>query len=228
MLSYLSVYKQTLTKSVVRCIIILMEVVDMKTEPIRDAGLVKTLFTQLLQEKTKYGILFLLGVNTGLRISDLLSLRVSDIFIVSCSDAENFNKLVYGFKDYLTVVEKKTGKTNQIKLNEVLRKYLVEYVKENNMDGKSYLFSSQKNKSVPFKRLQAYRVMKEHADSLGIQNFGTHTMRKTFGYFFYKNTQNIALLMDVLNHSSQNITLRYIGISQDIKDQARERVVLGI
>ena len=54
---------------------------------------------------------------------------------------------------------------------------------------------------------------------MGIQNFGTHSLRKTFGYHYYKNTKDIATLMQVFNHGSQNITLRYIGIEQEDLDK---------
>jgi len=52
-----------------------------------------------------------------------------------------------------------------------------------------------------------------------IEEIGTHTLRKTFGYHFYKKTNDIALLMELFNHSSQSITLRYIGMNQDFMDE---------
>lgn len=57
--------------------------------------------------------------------------------------------------------------------------------------------------------------MNHSAKSIGLREIGTHSMRKTFGYHYYKKTKDVALLMDLFNHSSQSVTLRYIGINQD-------------
>ena len=65
-------------------------------------------------------------------------------------------------------------------------------------------------------RRQVYRILKKAANRFNLQiRMGTHTMRKTFGYFHYRQYKNIALLQKIYNHSSPNITLRYIGIEQD-------------
>ena len=68
------------------------------------------------------------------------------------------------------------------------------------------------------KSLQAYRVLNEVAEQIGIDEVGTHTMRKTFGYHHYKQNKDVAILQDIFNHSAPSITLRYIGITDDIKD----------
>ena len=76
-------------------------------------------------------------------------------------------------------------------------------------------------------RIQAYRVLKSAAEECGIENFGTHSLRKTWGYWTYKISRyNIGLIMDTLNHSSPNITLRYIGVNQDLKDELYLKVQL--
>jgi len=87
------------------------------------------------------------------------------------------------------------------------------------------LFPSKKGGCIG--RIQAYRVLKECAELLGIQNFGTHSLRKTWGYWTYKiSLYNIGLIMDTFNHSSQSITLRYIGVNQDQKDELYSMVQL--
>jgi len=73
-------------------------------------------------------------------------------------------------------------------------------------------------------QIQCNKILKDEADALGIENFGTHTMRKTFGYFIYQQTKNIGLLMDIFNHSSQKITLKYIGINQDQQDDIYSKI----
>jgi len=180
----------------------------MTVEPIRDKEKIKQIFYYLNGKEPKYGLLFKFGLNTGLRISDILPLKVNDIF------KENWK-----FKDYLSIIEKKTGKEKKIKLNNAIRKLLYSYVKEHRFAGDSYLFYSRKSGG-HILRIQAYKVLKEAANLCDVENFGTHSMRKTWGYWTYKASKfNIGLIMETFNHSSQRITLRYIGVNQDQKDE---------
>ena len=180
----------------------------MTVEPIRDKDNIKKMFYYLNGKDPKYGLLFKYGLNTGLRISDILPLRVDDIF------NENGK-----FKDYLVIKEKKTNKEKKIKLNHAIRKMLYSYVKEHKLSGNSYLFYSKKSGG-HIQRVQAYKVLKEASTVCNVENFGTHSMRKTWGYWTYKASKyNIGLIMEMFNHSSQNVTLRYIGVSQDQKDE---------
>lgn len=179
----------------------------MTVEPIRDKAKVKQMYNYLNGKDSKYGLIFKFGLNTGLRISDIIPLKVKDIF------NENMQ-----FMDYLILKEKKTGKGKKIKINNTLQKALETSVKSRMLTHDSYLFSSKKGGHLG--RIQAYRVLKEAAEIMGIQNFGTHSLRKTWGYWTYKMSKyNIGLIMDTFNHSSPSITLRYIGINQDQKDE---------
>ena len=179
----------------------------MTVEPIRDKSKIKQMYQYLHGKDSKYGLLFKFGLNTGLRISDMLPLKVQDILNNSGE-----------FKEYLVLREKKTGKEKKIKLNAALRKTILSYIKGKSLLSENYLFSSVKGTHLG--RVQAYRVLKEAATVLGIENFGTHSLRKTWGYWTYKISRyNIGLIMDTFNHSSQNITLRYIGVNQDQKDE---------
>jgi integrase len=87
------------------------------------------------------------------------------------------------------------------------------------MDDEDYLFRSFRSQ-LPIKRVQAYKILKRAAKKVGISEIGTHTLRKTFGYHFYQRTKDVALLQEIFNHSSPSVTLRYIGINQDIIDKA--------
>ncbi|MDF2877549.1 MAG: recombinase XerD [Clostridia bacterium] len=179
----------------------------MTVEPIRDKSKIKKMYTYLNAKSPKYGLLFKFGLNTGLRISDLLPIKVSDIFNSSRQ-----------YKEYFILKEKKTGKEKKIKLNTALREALNDFIKEQGLNYESYLFFSCKGNHI--KRIQAYRVLKEAATTCGIENFGTHSLRKTWGYWTYKISRyNVGLIMDTFNHSSQSITLRYIGVNQDQKDE---------
>ncbi len=179
----------------------------MTVEPIRDRSKIKKLYHYLHGKDPKYGLIFKFGLNTGLRISDILPLKIKDIFM------ENGD-----FHDYLVIKEKKTKKEKKIKLNDTLRKNIQSYIINDKFLYDDYLFPSKKGTYIG--RIQAYRVLKEAAVLIGIENFGTHSLRKTWGYWTYKMSKyNIGLIMDTFNHSSQNITLRYIGVNQDQKDE---------
>ena len=88
-----------------------------------------------------------------------------------------------------------------------------------------YLFYSRKGGHLG--RVQVYKVLTDAAEALGIENFGTHSLRKTWGYWTYQISKyNIGLIMDTFNHSTPAITLRYIGITQDQKDELYSLVQL--
>lgn len=179
----------------------------MTVEPIREKEKIKKLFLYLNGSDPRYALIFKFGINTGLRISDIMPLKAKDIFNEK-----------WQFREYLTLTEKKTAKEKKIKLNATLRRCIDQYVKNQRLAWDDYIFQSQKGGYLG--RIQIYRVLKEAATDLGIENFGTHSLRKTWGYWTYKISKyNIGLIMDTFNHSSPGVTLRYIGINQDQKDE---------
>lgn len=135
-------------------------------EPIRDKRKIELVKVILKENGFRDYMLFLMGINSGLRISDILKLKVSDV----------------RGKRYIEVKEQKTGKYRKFPITESFKAPLKEYITEKS-------------------------------------RIGTHTLRKTFGYHFYKEKKDIALLQSILNHSSPSVTLRYIGINQDIIDK---------
>ena len=95
------------------------------------------------------------------------------------------------------------------------------------MDMEDYIFKSRNGTNKPITRVRAYTILNEVARKIGIQEeIGTHTLRKTFGYWFYQRTKDVAILQQIFNHSSPSITLRYIGINQDILDRELENFSL--
>lgn len=116
--------------------------------------------------------------------------------------------------EYIEIKEQKTGKYKKFPINETLKKALSEYIIGKNPN--EYLFASKKGNN-PITRIQAYRIINDACSKAGITaRIGTHTLRKTFGYHFYNEKKDIALLQSILNHSAPSITLSYIGINQDI------------
>ena len=179
----------------------------MTVEPIRDKQKIKNLMGYLQGKSPKYALLFSFGLNTGLRVGDIIKVKISDIVTDKMQ-----------FKEYFVLKEKKTGKEKKIKLNESIKKQIKDFLADKEIHIEDYLFKSKKGGNIS--RFQAFRVLKKAATDLGIENFGTHSMRKTWGYWTYSISKyNIGLIMDTFNHSSQNITLRYIGINQDQKDE---------
>lgn len=184
----------------------------MTVEPIRDIEKINKMYNYLCTLDIKYGLLFKFGLNTGLRISDILPVQLKDVV------KENGE-----FRDYFVLSEKKTGKEKKIKINQSLCQEIMNYIYNEKVTLNCYLFPSRKGGYIG--RIQAYRVLKYAAENVGVENFGTHSLRKTWGYWTYKmSNHNVGLIMDTFNHSSQGITLRYIGVSQDQKDELYQLV----
>ncbi len=172
-------------------------------EPIKSKKDVRRIESYLERQSGRNRLIFVLGINTGLRVSDILGLNIEHV--------KN--------KNYVEIIEKKTGKYKRFPLNKKLKELIYNYLQsEKRRYGKKEknepLFTGKKNKRLG--RSQVYRFLKKACSALNISaNVGTHTMRKTFGYFFYKQNNNTALLQKILNHSNPAITMRYIGIDQD-------------
>lgn len=179
-----------------------------EVQPIRDLEKIEQMKNELLKRSYRDYFLFVMGINTGLRISDLLKLKVKDV--------KN--------KTHITIKENKTDKIKRFRINYDLQREIERYIE--NMEEEEYLFKSRKTNK-PIQRVQAYKILKDAAEKIGIEEeIGTHTLRKTFGYHFYRQTKDIALLQELFNHSSPSITLRYIGINQDIIDNAIDKFTL--
>jgi integrase len=151
-----------------------------------------------------------------LRISDILDLKYENIF------TNNPGKPF--FREYVVVTEKKTHKKVYFKLSGQLRDDLKSYVIKNKLQNGDFIFFSHNNKSKQLDRTNWWRVMKKLQTIFHTSNLGSHSLRKTFGYHYYQETKDIAGLMKILNHSSQKITLRYIGIEQENINIAYESI----
>lgn len=177
-------------------------------EPIRDKEKIETVKKILKRNGTRDFLLFLMGINSGLRISDILKLKVADVYN----------------KEYIEITEKKTGKYKKLPITKSFKPYLEEFIFDKMPD--EWLFESRKGNK-PITRIQAYRIITRACIQAGITSrIGTHTLRKTFGYHFYKEKKDIALLQCILNHSAPSVTLRYIGINQDIIDSSLQSFAL--
>lgn len=172
--------------------------------PVRDPDQIEEMKKYLREKSERDYMLFITGINSGLRISDLLPLRVRDAKRI-----------------YFDIFEKKTKKRKRIQMTPGLRSDLRRYVEGKEDD--EYLFKSREGLNKPIGRSMAYKILREAADHVGIDGVGTHTLRKTFGYHFYQKYKDVALLMEIFNHSDEKITLRYIGVNQDSMDRALDK-----
>lgn len=176
-------------------------------QPIRDKEKIEDMKQVLKHESYRNYFLFVMGINTGLRISDLLPLKVKDV--------RN--------KTHISIKVKKVDKNKRFMINSMLRKEIEQYTK--GMNDEDYLFKSTRNNK-PIQRVQAYKIINRAAEKVGLEEIGTHTLRKTFGYHYYKQTKDVAMLQEIFNHSSPSVTLRYIGITQDEIDKSLENFSL--
>lgn len=175
-------------------------------EPIRDLDLVMDIADYLRGKSERNYVMFMFGIYSGLRISDIRLFRVRDV--------RNKTKLI--------IRERKTGKEKKFPINDELRPIIDDYIADKK--DYEYLFKSKKGKNSPISRQQAYNILQDAADHFGLQAIGTHTLRKTFGYHMYQQTKDVVTIQEILNHADISITLRYIGINQDIKDAAIKKL----
>ena len=184
------------------------------TQPIRDKESLqkfKNFYKTQKPNPRNYAII-VLGLNTALRISDILKLTSEMVY--------DHNKV----REHIVVKEQKTGKINRILLNREVRKALNLYrhflVKSAAYKaGNPYLFPSPYVSQRPLSRYQVYRMIRNAAESVEIQEkVSCHSLRKTFGYRAWKQGADPIVIMLIYNHSSFEITKRYLCIEQDDKD----------
>lgn len=186
--------------------------------PIKDSNVLHEVEDTLLNN-FKYGrrnyTIFQVGKATLLRVSDVLALRRAEIF----KNDGAINKNAY-------IRDKKTNKPNILYLKPV-KQDLIDYFQwltKNNIQSE-WLFPSIKNPNRHITEKQYYKVMAKTGDLLGINYLGTHTMRKTGAYRVYTQTHyNIGLVMSLLNHSSEAMTLKYLGLGQVSREQMLDKV----
>ncbi|MDR1471998.1 MAG: site-specific integrase [Synergistaceae bacterium] len=181
----------------------------MEVEAIRDLGKIAEMKAALKGRGGRDELLFVMGINTALRIGDLLSLSVGDVLDEKGNISMSLN-----------MKEQKTGKAKRFPLNSAVKNALFDYLSQRRCADRSEpLFASQKGGALS--RSQAWRLLKKAAESIGLENIGTHSLRKTFGYQVYKKSGgDLALVQKLMNHSTSRVTLSYIGIDREAMDYA--------
>jgi integrase len=188
-------------------------------EPIRDRRKISQIKNLLRgQKRFRDLLLFVVGINAALRISDLLQLQIGPFV----DEKGNIKKRFW-------IKEQKKGKRHEIAINHSIREALTEYLEaypyiSNNP--KNFLFFNPKNKQ-PIKRGQAWKFITAICREVGLSgNFGTHSLRKTWGYHARMSGVDLALIMHKLNHESIAYTKRYLGITDDELQAISQRLNL--
>lgn len=177
-----------------------------KVEPIRSKSDLRKI-EQILSKNPRDLLMFTIGTNCGLRISDILALNVGDV----------------RGKNYIQIVEKKTGKFKKFPINAKLKPMFEEYTKGKSADEPLFVTKFQNRLG----RVTAYFTIRAACEKVQPEvKFGTHTLRKTFGYHHYKKYKDVAMLQKIFNHSSPMVTLTYIGIEQDEIDESYVNFIL--
>lgn len=197
--------------------------------PIKDSQILMQVL-KTLRDDFKYGrrnyTIFQVGKATLLRVSDVISLKKSDVF----DEDGQIMKNAY-------IVDKKTKKQNTLYLRPVendlliyqnwLMRFQMNHPELRVYDSE-WLFPSFEH---PDKHISAhtyYGIMSKVGDLLGLNYLGTHTMRKTGAYRVYEQSNhNIGLVMKLLNHSSEAVTLNYLGLDQESRERILDSIDFG-
>ena len=191
-------------------------------EPIRDRKKIAQIKNLLRgQERYRDLLLFVVGVNTALRISDLLELRIGHFL----DDRRRIRQRFW-------IKEQKRGKRHEVVVNESIREALEEYLAAYPGIGEkleNFVFFNPRtnNYSHPIKRGQGWKFITSICREVGLRgNFGTHSLRKTWGYHARMSGVDLALIMHQLNHNSIAYTKRYLGVTDDELQAVAQRLNL--
>lgn len=181
------------------------------TQPIRsltDLSKLKNYYSSDTPLEERNRLLIITGLNTALRIGDILHIRWNMVY----------NFYAMKFRTHLELTEQKTGKKNMIALNDALKEAMTCWFNIKKPAPEDYIFESTRGKK-PIDRHQAYRIIRKAAAQCDMpDHISCHSLRKTLGYHAWKSGIPPASLMDLYNHSSYKITMRYLCINQDDKD----------
>ncbi|WP_020615756.1 tyrosine-type recombinase/integrase [Paenibacillus daejeonensis] len=191
-----------------------------EVQPIRSKETIRQIKNYLKVTSFRNYILFSMGIHSGLRVSDLLNLKVGAV-----RDQMHINFVAEKTKN-----RRKKRKRKKFIIHPEYFDDLMLYIAD--MPDDAYLFASRQRKTntgavgEPICRETAWRMISNVAERFGLENIGTHSLRKTWGYQLVMSTPPeqsafvMALLMEMFGHETQEETLRYLGLTQDAMDRA--------
>lgn len=184
--------------------------------PITDMKKLNLMADYLYNKSIRDYMIFEIGINLGVRVTDFTHQTVA-FYRQVCE------------KGYLEMIPSKTARYNKkirIPVQEDLRKLIAKYI-EGRSDNEPMFVSRDKGGMLG--RQQINRIVKDAAKHVGIkENVGCHSMRKTFGYWHYKNNKDIRILMEIFNHSNEEVTLRYIGVTAEEIESSMQCMNMGV
>lgn len=166
-----------------------------RMDPIIDTDVIHEIEAYLREWNEMYYLLFETLLYTGYRVSDILSIRVRD---------------VQGWD--IKLIESKTNKLREVRMTPELKRTMRAFVKNKPLN--QFVFKSRQGKNNPISRQRFDQILKQVVEDLDIDNIAAHSIRKTFGYFYYQKFDGVNDLMGIFNHSSERTTLIYIGDKQ--------------
>lgn len=164
--------------------------------------------------EVSWELILLVGLNTSVRVSDFRRFKVGDL----------------RGRDYAQITAKKTGKEARILINPAARKRIDRLL--SGRKAEEYVFQSREKdaltrKARPISRQRCYQIINKIAKEAGIEErVGCHTLRKTFGFHYYRTTGDVVSLQRILGHSFQRDTLVYIGVIQDNIDESIKKMTM--
>jgi integrase len=170
-----------------------------KVDPIRKIKDIKAI-AKLTSDNPRDHLLFLMGINNGLRAGDLIKLKVKDVRHLKVGDT-------------LTIKESKTGKDNILVFNKTVYKALRNYLDTLQPHDSEYLFASRKGNG-HIQSQAVSKLLKKWTKAINLKgNYGAHTLRKTWGYI-QRTAHGVGfeIICKRYNHSSPAVTMRYLGI----------------
>jgi integrase len=182
------------------------------THPIRSKKQIHEITNfYLKQGQLRNYLLIVTGLHTALRISDILRLTWNDVY--------DFNKC--RIRESFSLRERKTGKITTVALNKKLKSAITLCLSAAKSGG--FVFLSRKGGAIS--RIQAYRIIRTASERVMLtEHISCHSLRKTFGYHAWKGGVSSAVIMEIYNHSSFAVTKRYLGLTQDDKNECYNAV----
>jgi integrase len=188
-------------------------------DPIKNVAEIDRMKKILQSQSQRNLLLFVMGINTPLRVSELLQLKVGDVL-----DEEG------NILSVISLRAKKTDKITLIPLNDTVKMTMEDYPPLK-FDREAALFPTQKSherlkdsskNKPPLSRTQVYRIMRAAAAEAGLTKVGTETLRKTFGYQMYQKTGRLGIVQQVLNQDSAAHLIQFIGLTPENQDDIDE------
>ncbi|WP_188208303.1 tyrosine-type recombinase/integrase [Alkalibacillus aidingensis] len=176
-----------------------------KIEPIKDINTIRQIEQELLKNRhgSRDHLLFKSFLNLGLRVTDILNLKVKD---VSESSSVSHSEILFDSK--------------KIRINKEMQELFENYIFEMNLSENDYLFYSPHQNKDRLERTSAFKIIQKAAENVGLERLSGHALRKTFGYFAYQNGVPLNVLSEIFNHANVYVTKRYIGLDtqEDINE----------